>query len=200
MTDGAEWSRCRSVALLLPQHWRAAPHLGLRAAQGKYDVIKINECSNVRAHKEKKREEELAGLQHDFTVKKEQLRSLVDQHNLRDADPLGTPTAPLLPPWPTRRAIPGMLASLRPLKQAHCVILGRSRVGEAEGMQADDRLEHRLSARCKRLPGGSCTCPANRCCPAVHLPVPRGPGSQVLPGVALRSGPAAAQAWAWTRR
>ena len=60
--------------------------------QGKYDVIKMTECNNFRAHKEKKREEELAGLQHDFTVKKEQLRSLVDQHNLRAADPLGTPS------------------------------------------------------------------------------------------------------------
>ena len=66
--------------------------LGLRALQGKYDVIKMTECNNFRAHKEKKREDELAGLQRDFTVKKEQLRNLVDQHNLRDADPLGMPS------------------------------------------------------------------------------------------------------------
>ncbi|CAL5229307.1 g12609 [Coccomyxa viridis] len=56
---------------------------------GKYNVIKMSECNNVRAHMEKKREEELAGLQHDFTLKKEKLRSLVEQYNLRDADPLG---------------------------------------------------------------------------------------------------------------
>ena len=59
------------------------------AVQGKYNVIKMSECNNVRAHMEKKREEELAGLQHDFTLKKEKLRSLVEQYNLRDADPLG---------------------------------------------------------------------------------------------------------------
>ena len=51
--------------------------------------MKTSECGNVRAHKEKKREEELAGLQHDFMLKKEQLRVLVDQHGLRDVDPLG---------------------------------------------------------------------------------------------------------------
>lgn len=59
--------------------------------QGKYDLIKPNECPNHRAHNEKKREEELARLQQDFAAKKEQLRTLVDQHNLRDADPLGAP-------------------------------------------------------------------------------------------------------------
>lgn len=57
--------------------------------QGKYDLIKPNECPNHRAHKEEKREEELARLQHEFAAKKEQLRTLVDQHNLRDVDPLG---------------------------------------------------------------------------------------------------------------
>ena len=57
--------------------------------QGKYEVLKVGECNNVRAHKERKREEELAGLQRDFALKKEKLRSLVEDHNLRDADPLG---------------------------------------------------------------------------------------------------------------
>ena len=57
--------------------------------QDKYDEIKNGECDNAHAHRNKKRQEELARLQKDFTGKKEQLRILVDQYNLRDADPLG---------------------------------------------------------------------------------------------------------------
>ncbi len=81
--------RCYWEALCVPCICGQRLTKQLWAVQGKYDVIKMSECNNVRAHKEKKREEELAGLQHDFTLKKEKLRSLVEQHNLRDADPLG---------------------------------------------------------------------------------------------------------------
>ena len=63
-----------------------------RCAQGgDYDVIKPSECNNYRAHKEMRQKEELATLQAEFTARREELRALVDKHNLREADPLGAP-------------------------------------------------------------------------------------------------------------
>ena len=38
-----------------------------------------------------RQKEELATLQAEFTARREELRALVDQHNLREADPLGAP-------------------------------------------------------------------------------------------------------------
>ena len=66
-------------------------HAGWPCVQGDYDVIKTGECNNYRAHKEMKQREELAALQAAFTVRREELRDLVDKHNLRQADPLGEP-------------------------------------------------------------------------------------------------------------
>lgn len=59
-----------------------------------YAPIKTQDCEKYRENKERRRDEEIARLQHEFAANTDVLRAFVDQHNLRNMDPSGALRSP----------------------------------------------------------------------------------------------------------